>query len=389
MIKVSVIIPVYNVENYLRECLESVTRQTLKEIEIICVNDGSTDDSLKILLGYAAKDPRIIVINQPNSGYGKAMNVGIDRAAGEYIGIVEPDDLVALSMYEDLYKICRENDLDFAKADFYRFSTKPGTKDLSLTYEALCRYDSHYGVVFDPSHRPDTLNYVMNTWSGIYRREFLVENHIRHNETPGASFQDNGFYFQTFVYGKRAMLVKKPYYRNRRDNPNSSMQNPEKLYCVDDEYNYIREILAENEVLWKRFQGMYWKKCFDNYDTTLRRISPPYKREYAEHMYKMLKTAKDSGELDLSVFPDSSKAIVNRILRNWQEYYRERLAPPNQEYVKFTQLKAYKLHLRLSNFPAYAKEDGKKLLKGLKNKSVSLGGKVKRAGRRVLKKIRK
>jgi len=103
MAQVSVVVPVYNVEPYLRTCMESITRQTLRDLEIICVNDGSKDGSLAILKEFAEKDPRIVLIDQPNGGYGKAMNAGIDRATGEYLGIVEPDDFIALTMYEDLY----------------------------------------------------------------------------------------------------------------------------------------------------------------------------------------------------------------------------------------------------------------------------------------------
>ena len=94
MPKVSVIIPVYNVEKYLRQCLDSVINQTLKDIEIICVDDGSTDNCPNILDEYAAKDARIKIIHKKNEGYGKAMNVGISHASGEYIGIVEPDDYI-------------------------------------------------------------------------------------------------------------------------------------------------------------------------------------------------------------------------------------------------------------------------------------------------------
>ena len=120
--KVSIIVPTYNVEPYLRECLDSICRQTLKDIEIICVNDGSTDGSLAIINEYATRDSRIVVLDGPNGGYGKGMNRGLDRATGEYIGIVEPDDFIALTMYEDLYAIASEHDLDFVKADFYRFT---------------------------------------------------------------------------------------------------------------------------------------------------------------------------------------------------------------------------------------------------------------------------
>ena len=101
MAKVSIIIPTYNVEMFLDECLESIQRQTLQDIEIICVNDGSTDHSLEIIKKYAENDPRFVIVDKENGGYGKAMNVGLDKATGEYIGIVEPDDYVPLAMYED------------------------------------------------------------------------------------------------------------------------------------------------------------------------------------------------------------------------------------------------------------------------------------------------
>ena len=121
MIKLSILIPVYNVSPYLRQCLDSLVGQSLKEIEFICVNDGSTDDSLSILKEYAAKDSRFVIIDKENGGYGKAMNVATSHAQGEYIGIVEPDDFVELNMFEVLYNKAKDYDLDFLKSDFYRF----------------------------------------------------------------------------------------------------------------------------------------------------------------------------------------------------------------------------------------------------------------------------
>lgn len=91
-VKVSIVVPIYNVEKYLRQCLDSIVNQTLKNIEIICVNDGSTDNSLKIIQEFADKDSRIKIINKENTGYGNSMNIGFDAAIGEYIGIVESDD---------------------------------------------------------------------------------------------------------------------------------------------------------------------------------------------------------------------------------------------------------------------------------------------------------
>ena len=116
---ISVIVPVYNVEKYLRECLESLICQTLEDIEIICINDGSTDSSLAILEEFAAKDARIKIINKENSGYGASMNAGLNAAAGEYIGIIESDDFADKKMFEDLYNLALKNDADIVKSDFY------------------------------------------------------------------------------------------------------------------------------------------------------------------------------------------------------------------------------------------------------------------------------
>ena len=122
--KVSVVVPVYNVEQYIFQCLESLRRQTIKDIEVICVNDGSTDNSAQIIQEFVSKDSRFRLIDKENEGYGKSMNIGIDAAIGEYIGILELDDFALLSMYEDLYEVAHKEDLDFVKGDFFRLFIK-------------------------------------------------------------------------------------------------------------------------------------------------------------------------------------------------------------------------------------------------------------------------
>ena len=319
MPKVSIIIPTYNVEQYLVQCMESVTRQTLKDIEIVCVNDGSTDRSLEILKRYEKKDRRVIIVDQKNGGYGKAMNAGIDRATGEYIGIVEPDDYVSLDMYEDLYKKASDYDLDMVKADFFRFTTADNGNE-NFVYFHLSKEPSDYNKVFHPCEEPYALNFVMNTWSGIYRRSFLVENNIRHHETPGASFQDNGFFFQTFLFAKRAMILDRPYYRNRRDNPNSSVHSAEKVYCVNQEYDYIREILMEKPELWKRFKYMYWKKRFTNYLSTISRIGDEYKREYVHYISRELNRAREAGLIRRQKYDNDQWTKIQLLMRDPDSY---------------------------------------------------------------------
>jgi len=113
MTKISVIIPVYNTEKYLKECLESIINQTLTDIEIICINDGSTDNSLDILNSYANSDKRIKVFSQKNQGQGTARNYGMKIATGDYIHFMDSDDILELNTFEDSYRICEEKNLDF------------------------------------------------------------------------------------------------------------------------------------------------------------------------------------------------------------------------------------------------------------------------------------
>lgn len=117
---VSIIVPIYNVQDFLACCLDSLINQSLKDIEIICINDGSTDSSLEILQEYASKDNRIIIINQENMGQSVARNVGIETAKGEYIGFVDSDDWIDLDFYEKLYQAAKTNNSDIACAGMKR-----------------------------------------------------------------------------------------------------------------------------------------------------------------------------------------------------------------------------------------------------------------------------
>lgn len=335
MKKVTVIIPVYNVEQYLEECMDSVIRQTLKELEILCINDGSTDHSLEILERYAKEDARIRIISQENGGYGKAMNQGLSAATGEYIGIVEPDDYVPIDMYEALYEKAKDNDLDFVKADFYRFVTaENGNKELFYNHLSLNTED--YNHVFNPSETPEAIRFIMNTWSGIYKKTFLDAYQIRHQETPGASFQDNGFWFQTFIYAKRAMILDTPYYMNRRDNPNSSVNNREKVYCINQEYDYIKDILMKDPKLWERFRHVYWFKKYHNYIGTLWRIAEEYRYEYLMRFSEELKRGIALGDVIPEIFSKKTWNNIQRMVENPEHYYKMCVYPRtiNQQVFK-------------------------------------------------------
>lgn len=319
MAKVSVIVPTFNVGQYLDECMKSLINQTLRDIEIICINDGSTDNSLDILKKYAADDKRIKIIDKENGGYGIAMNIGLDRATGEYIGIVEPDDYVNVNMFKDLYEIASKNDLDLIKADFYRFVHDDNGR-LELYYNQLSWKNEYYNRVIDPYEEPFVFRFIMNTWSGIYKRSFLLENGIRHHETPGASFQDNGFWFKTFCYAKRVYFVNKPYYHNRRDNPNSSVHNKDKVFCMNDEYAYIRDFMRENPKFEERFLGVYSFRRYHNYVNSYHRVGEEFKELYLERFQEEFQEAMSNGELKKEEFTELEWEGINVLLKDTLAY---------------------------------------------------------------------
>ena len=124
MPSVSIVVPIYNVEKYLKQCLDSIISQTLKDIEIILVNDGSKDGSLKIIKDYAARDNRIKVVDKANTGYGNSMNIGLSKATGKFIGIVESDDYIEPDMFETLYNLAVRDKLDVARSEFFYYTSK-------------------------------------------------------------------------------------------------------------------------------------------------------------------------------------------------------------------------------------------------------------------------
>lgn len=321
MAKVSIIVPTYNVEQYLNECMNSIINQTLKDIEIICVDDGSTDNSGKILDEYASKDDRIKIIHKENSGYGCAMNVGMDNATGEFIGIVEPDDYILPEMYEVLYNKANENDVDLIKADFYRFIGS-GTK-LKKKYNKLDFTECYYNKVINPQEDLAPFRFIMNTWSGIYRREFIQKFNIRHNETPGASFQDNGFWFQTFMFATRIYFLNMPLYMNRRDNPNSSVKNKEKVYCITKEYEFIKNII-DSDIKLRKFLGVYWLKKFHNYVFNITRIDDIFHKEFMDNFSKEFHDAINRNEIDKQIFEETNELdLLELLYSNPNKFYKK------------------------------------------------------------------
>lgn len=320
MPKVSIVMPACNVEKFLHECMDSVVNQTLKDIEIICVNDGSKDSTGAILDAYAQKDARVKVIHKVNTGYGNSMNVGLDAATGEYIGVVETDDYADLDMFEKLYATAKEYDADVVKSNYYTYVSYPEPK--STYFEVLKNYDK-YNEVFCPLDFQEVYRVRPSIWTGIYRREMLVKNKVRFNETPGASYQDTGFAFKVWTSAERAVLVKDAYLHYRTDNANSSVKSTAKIFCLCDEYESIDEFLLMYPEKAAKVEKLKNSLKYESYRWNYERLSLEFKYCFLLRMKSELQAANEAGNLDSSYFRDFQWNKLMRILNETDAFYKE------------------------------------------------------------------
>ena len=305
MAKVSIVIPVYNVERYLRECLDSVKNQTLQDIEIICVDDGSKDSSGAILDEYANNDERFRIIHKQNEGYGKAMNIGMATATSPYIGIVESDDYIASNMFETLYTIIEKYKVDVVKSDHYEFCENYKGKYIEDYIPIINdeKYFDLYGKVLNVKEHECVLGFRKYTWSGLYRTSFLRQKKIAHNETSGAAFQDNGFWFQSMIMHSSIYFVKQAFYRYRIDNINSSIHSKGNPFAVCNEYDFIDSILQRMEAEGLPFYK--WSTYIRIKDSAncITRVSNDNKEKLAKRVREEFLKASNLGRVDYNLYP--------------------------------------------------------------------------------------
>ncbi len=305
---ISILVPIYNVERYLNQCLDSLVNQTLKDIEIICLNDGSTDSSLDIIKKFAEEDKRIIIIDKPNSGYGDSMNIGLKRAKGEYIGIVESDDYIELDAFEKLYFLAKTYNAEVVRANYY---TNKDGKDKKLYY--VNPVDA--GKIVDPARHTWIFYQAPAIWSAIYKKDLLDNNDIRFLPTPGASYQDTGFNFKVWAVTKRAYFTTEAFLHYRTDNEASSVNNPGKVMNVCYEYEEIEKYLKEH----RRFEelGTIMEVAkFGAYYWNLLRLKANLLPDFINRTREEFQTAKREGLLIKNYFAPVQWKMLQFILHH-------------------------------------------------------------------------
>lgn len=284
MVKVSVVVPVYNVEPYLRDCMDSLVNQTLTDIEIICINDGSPDNSLDILNEYAKNDSRVSVYSQENGGHAVATNKGIDLATGDYLFLMDSDDVLDLKALELTYEKAIEKEVDFVlfKAinyddetdTYYETEVYSMNKIAAVVGENVFDYNDIKELMFEA---------IVTPWSKLFKRDFIIENNIRFPE--GLIFEDNVFFYEALLKAKRIYFLKEFLFTRRWYSKSSTMNGDLRFLNSIDVANLTIDVFKENGEFENYKSNLYNKKV-DIAFLRFNNIKPEFKEIFFQEMKK-------------------------------------------------------------------------------------------------------
>lgn len=320
----SLLVPVYNVERYLAESLSSACAQALSDIEIVCIDDGSTDGSADILRSFAARDARIRVISKANSGYGDSMNRGLSAARGEFVGILEPDDIACPNGLRALVDAARQTGADLAKGNFERYWSAPRER----TVPARAVPAGRWGEVMRPRDEAEFFSYEPSIWSAVYRRAFLEDAGIRFLPTPGASFQDCSFAFKVLASAERAVCVDETVVRYRQDNEGSSVKAVDKAFCTCGEYAEIERWIGcefaarHGEAESRELLRVAQVAKYDSYMWSYVRLAPELRAPFLERMAREFARALEDGSVSLADFRPWKRANLEAIVHDPERWLK-------------------------------------------------------------------
>lgn len=239
---VSIVVPVYNVENYLSQCLDSIFSQTYNNLEVICINDGSTDNSAQILASYQKKYPQLKVISLSNQGAAAARNTGLEFARGDLIAFVDSDDWLETNAFESVYKVFQNEDVDFACFSSYKINSDSTSKRF------VCKFEKDEIKEVDDSW---LLRMLLAPWGKVFRSEFLKKNNLIF--PAGLYYEDVFFHWACVSYAKKIALLRLALYnyRIREDSLMGLSQSKKKGMAVHHLYNLerIHDLWSKNGFL--------------------------------------------------------------------------------------------------------------------------------------------
>lgn len=231
--KISVTIPVYNTSRYLKQCIDSLKNQDFEEIEFIIVDDGSTDDSLKLCKEYTQNDNRFHIIHQENGGSALARQTGLDHARGEYVIVCDSDDWVEPNMYRRLYEKAKEENADIVICGFYSEYGEKGAKCNFHTFKNCNGIVDNYEII---------LRGAGWSWAKLIRRSLFKENGIHYE--PGINLsEDSLILYKLMKYNPKVIQLSQPLYHYRREYGGTSYTNSlsmKHIYQLDFTYQWLK-----------------------------------------------------------------------------------------------------------------------------------------------------
>lgn len=224
--KISVIVPIYKVEKYLMQCIDSILAQTLKDIEVILVDEGDLDECRAIIDMYEfgpKKDERIRTLHEKNGGYGASCNKGFDIARGEYISIIESDDFIEPTMFEEMYAYAKKLDADVVKTPYYEYfeARKEKQEEIYPCFWSKWVKDVPENELFSIKDYPIFMGIHPSIWSCLYKTSYLKENDIKFLENKGA-YVDHHFKALSLLQTDKISWLNKPFYKYRLSNAKAS-----------------------------------------------------------------------------------------------------------------------------------------------------------------------
>lgn len=327
MPKITIIMPSLNVASYIDECIASVINQTLGELEILCVDAGSTDGTVRILEKYAINDSRIRIIYSDKKSYGYQVNRGIQEAKGKYIAILETDDYVEPEMYECLFELAEQTKCDYVKANFRTYYTSASGARVLENVNILDDLNDENNRILHVNDSHELHLKDVNVWSGIYRRDFLIENNIKCNETAGAAFQDIGFLQQIYWKANTAYYTERAFYNYCIDREDSSTNKGNGLQFAYQEYRWLLSDEMMKDVELSRRNSVYERMADVFLENFTKALLLDKERENAEIIEWFLQILLNK-EQEHVIHRDYLENIISEGV-DWIHNYKQKLQREN------------------------------------------------------------
>lgn len=281
MIKVSIIVPVYNVEKYLEKCLTSLVNQTLKDIEIIVVNDGSTDNSQDIIDGFVKKYNNVFAYKKQNSGMSDSRNFGINKARGEYIGFVDSDDFIDYTMYEKMYNKIKSKNYDMVVSDYFVVNddiTKKQDSNVKSDLNSKKEIKKIFNIIYPV------------IWNKLYKREIFDSITFK----SGVWFEDVEFIYRLLPMLNKIGTIKEPfyYYIKRKGSITSKINN--RIYDYIDNFNGLVEYYKKNNLYSKYHKELEYSYVRYIYATFIKRCLTFDYNDYLKSLDTAIKNVKEN-----------------------------------------------------------------------------------------------